>query len=186
MSIAMVTIPRRHMARERCEGHQSKFISSTDLSRVGMSAVCLHSRKNNVSVGKYVHQWAEGWSITSDFTIEFLVTCSDEDVCDVVLPGALGAFVYPRDARFHLHNRVPTRSNDLDDEIRRQRTSFRPTDTTRMQHFSVHEVEHVDDDEEEDEEDEENEDDDNEDDSPDATIEEPCDDSDDDQTGVVE
>lgn len=99
--------------------------------------VFLDGSRPDVAPGAHVHHQNPSWKITSDYPLEYLVTCTDSDVCGVLLPGALGTFVYPRDARFHLTEKPTTTAQDLAHEVAAQSSAFSNARGTRMQHLSV-------------------------------------------------
>ena len=72
---------------------------------VVQTGVRLSDGKNHVDIGKHVHLSNETWSITSNVSPSDILS---HDVLDRVLPGALGAFVYPNDAVFHIMDKPNT------------------------------------------------------------------------------
>jgi hypothetical protein len=91
-----------------------------------------------VSIGRFVHHETAEWTVTSAHPIEFLQTCAMDCVYSEVLPGRLGMFLYPSDARFHMKDRETTSRIDLDTVVRSERVMLRRERAMNMHHLSVH------------------------------------------------
>lgn len=75
------------------------------------NGVALCTRREGVPVGIHVHAQDKRWRITSNVPVgpELLLT----SVLDVTLPGALGRYLLPEDAVFHVLGQPTTRTSDL-------------------------------------------------------------------------
>ena len=105
-----------------------------------MSAVALCGL-DNVAKGKFVHNETTEWVLTSDRPIDFVWTCDENSLCNQILPGRLGMFVYPSDIRFHMTGKNHTSKADLDSVARAERAISNRECAHNIHHLSVtHEI----------------------------------------------
>ena len=102
------------------------------------SGVSLLSRTVTHNIGEYVHHRSNDWVIVSTQSVAEFTLAVNPPILDVLLPGLLGAFVYPRDAVFLNAQGECTNVADLEREICKQHHARSETQAkTRTKHVCV-------------------------------------------------